>query len=94
MQLQKNILGMVVIICLAMPLILAPGCATSNPVQQPATTDYMKKAVGTSDELSPMAPAAAKNIRKVGNQWMCELNGKTMIYDAAAGTWEPQKPGK
>jgi hypothetical protein len=94
MLLQKNLLVTTVITCLFMSLILSSGCATSKQVEQPATTNYMKQAVGTSDELSPMAPAAAKNIRKVGNQWMCELNGQTMIYNTAAGSWEPQHPVK
>jgi hypothetical protein len=50
----------------------------------------MKSAVGTPDELSPIAPAEARNVRKVGNQWMCDLNGQVMVYNSASGQWEPK----
>ena len=51
----------------------------------------MKSAVGTPDELSPLAPPEAKNIRKVGNQWMCDMNGQVMRYNAATSVWEIMK---
>lgn len=53
-------------------------------------TSHMKSAVGTPDELSPLAPPGAKNIRKVGNQWMYDLNGYVMVYNAANARWEPK----
>jgi len=53
-------------------------------------TSHMKSAVGTPDELSPIAPAEARNVRKVGNQWMCDLNGQVMVYNSASGQWEPK----
>ena len=73
----------------SMFMILAAGCASSSQnLEQPPKTSYMKSAVGTSNELSPMAPPEAKNIRKVGNQWQCEINGQEMKYNPAAGLWE------
>jgi hypothetical protein len=40
--------------------------------------------------LSPEAPVGGQNVRKVGNQWTCELNGRVMIYNAAASSWQPK----
>lgn len=75
-----------------MLIILVGGCASSSsPLVQPAETSHMKSVVGTPEELSPLAPPEAKNIRKVGNQWVCDVNGKTMVYDNAKSCWEPQK---
>jgi hypothetical protein len=82
--------GMAVASGVFMALVLG-GCASSGTIEQPATTSHMKKAVGTQDELSPLAPAEARNIRKVGNQWLCEINGQTRVYNAASGRWEPQQ---
>ncbi len=73
-------------------LILTSGCASSEaPLTQPPKTSYMKSAVGTPDELSPLAPPEARNIRKVGNNWLCDVNGRTMIYNEAAACWQPQQ---
>ncbi|MFZ5447818.1 MAG: hypothetical protein ACOZFS_04165 [Thermodesulfobacteriota bacterium] len=79
----------------ALPLlILVGGCASSpvNPtalhLEQPPMTDYMRSRVGTPDELSPLAPPEARNVRKVGNLWTCEVNGKNMVYNNASGRWE------
>ena len=70
-------------------MVLASGCSSSSQqLQQPAMTSHMKSAVGTSDELSPMAPPEAKNIRKVGNQWQCEISGQKMRYNPATAQWE------
>ena len=76
----------------SMLLVLASGCASlssssSSPssFEQSPMTSHMKSAVGTPDELSPIAPAEARNVRKVGNQWMCDLNGQVMVYNDA--TW-------
>jgi hypothetical protein len=86
----------------SMLLLLAGGCASSSSsfpsaagssVDQPAQlpmTDYMRSKVGTPDELSPIAPAEARNVRKVGNQWLYDLNGQVWVYNAAAGRWQPQ----
>ncbi|MGO9175085.1 MAG: hypothetical protein ACLQED_02915 [Desulfobaccales bacterium] len=87
MQMKIHLSGMAVVATMLM--ILAGGCASSS-TSQPAETSHMKSAVGTSDELSPLAPAEAKNIRKVGNQWMCDLNGQVMVYNSASGQWGPQ----
>ena len=71
-------------------LILASGCA-SPPLEQPPITSHMKSTVGTPDELSPLALAEAKNVRKVGNRWICDLNGQVMVYNDATASWEPQQ---
>jgi len=70
--------------------ILGNGCASSSVVEQPKPTSYMQSTVGTPDELCPLAPGEARNVRKVGNRWTCELNGQVMIYNDAASRWEPQ----
>jgi hypothetical protein len=79
-------------------LILASGCASSSSsspsVDQPQQlpmTDYMRSRVGTPDELSPIAPAEARNVRKVGNQWLYDLNGQVWVYNDASARWEPQQ---
>ncbi len=83
-------------------LLGASGCASSSSslpsssssVEQPAQlpmTDYMRSKVGTPEELSPIAPAEARNVRKVGNQWLYDLNGQVWVYDAGAGRWTPQQ---
>ncbi len=76
----------------ALLLTLASGCA-SQQVEQPRPTSYMKSTVGTPDEMCPLAPGEATNIRKIGNQWACELHGQTMIYNEATSRWEPQGQG-
>jgi hypothetical protein len=71
-------------------IVLGSGCA-STPVEKPSEmTDHMKRMVGTPDELSPLAPAEARKVRKVGNQWTCEINGQPMVYHEAAARWEPR----
>ncbi len=79
-------------------LILVSGCASSSSsspsVEQPQQspmTDYMRSRVGTPDELSPIAPAEARNVRKVGNQWLYDLNGQVWVYNDASARWEPQQ---
>ena len=90
MQIKIQLSGMAVVA--SMLLILASGCASSSSssLEQPPMTSHMKSAVGTSDELSPLAPPEAKNIRKVGNQWMCDINSHVMVYNTATGKWEPK----
>jgi hypothetical protein len=87
MQMKIPLSGIAVVA--AMLMILAGGCASSS-TSQPAETSHMKSAVGTSDEMSPLAPAEARNMRKVGNQWLCDMKGQAMVYNAASGQWEPQ----
>ena len=73
-------------------LLLMVGSGLAAPqIEQPPKTSYMQSKVGTSDELSPLAPAAAKNVCKVGNQWTCEINGQPMVYNEAASRWEPKQ---
>ncbi len=87
MQVKIHLPGMAVVA--SMLLLLATGCASSSQqLEQPTMTSDMKSAVGTPDELSPLAPPEAKNIRKVGNQWMCDMNGQVMRYNAATSLWE------
>jgi hypothetical protein len=61
------------------------------PIEQPPKTSYMQSTVGTPDELSPLAPAEARKVCKVGNQWTCEINGQPMVYNEAASRWEPKQ---
>ena len=102
MQLKIHFSGKVVVA--SMLLILASGCASSSvepssskaqsaviSIEQPPMTEYMRSQIGTPNELSPIAPAEARNVRKVGNQWLCDLNGQVMVYHDATGKWEPQQ---
>jgi hypothetical protein len=85
-------------------LILAGGCASSSVApasrqvqpgavysEQVPITDYMRSQVGTPNELSPIAPAEARNIRKVGNRWYCDLNGQVRVFNSATSCWELQQ---
>jgi hypothetical protein len=74
----------------ALLLLGAPAIA-ALPIEQPPQTPYMQSRVGTPDELSPIAPAEAKKVCKVGNQWTCEINGQPMVYNEAASRWEPKQ---
>jgi hypothetical protein len=71
-------------------LILAGGCASSSSSAQSPMSSQMRSAVGTPNEMSPVAPSEARNVRKVGNQWLCEVNGQTMVYNDATGNWGPK----
>lgn len=86
MQMKIYLFGMVVVATMLM--ILAGGCASPS-TSQPEETSLMKSIFGTLNEFSPLAPAEARNVRKVGNQWMCDINGQVMVYNAATGKWEP-----
>jgi hypothetical protein len=87
MKINRTLYGLALVT--SMFTIFAAGCASSSQnLEQPPMTTYMKSAVGTSNELSPMAPPEAKNIRKVGNQWQCEVNGQEMRYNPATAHWE------
>jgi hypothetical protein len=88
----------------ALLIFWGSGCA-SAPVEQPSPqvqssssgifvkqvpmTSYMRSQVGTPNELSPLAPPQAKNIRKVGGQWLCDINGQVYVFDGVS-RWEPQ----
>ena len=81
-------------VVVAQLIMLGSGFAASQ-IEQPPKTSYMQSTVGTPDELSPLAPAEARKVRKVGNQWTCEINGQPMVYNEAASCWEPQsQPGQ
>ena len=77
MQMKIHLCGMAVVATIL--LLLAGGCAASSTLVQPAETNYMKSAVGTPDELSPLAPAEARNLRKVDNQWMYDLMARLWL---------------
>jgi hypothetical protein len=95
----------VMAVAAAMCLILVGGCASSagessaspaasaaSSIKQPPMTSYMQSQVGTPNELSPIAPPEAKNVRKVGDHWMCVINGRDMIFNDAGSCWEPHTP--
>jgi len=82
-----HLVGMAVV---ALLLMLGGSGFAESQIEQPPKTSYMQSAVGTPDELSPLAPAEARKVRKVGNQWTCEINGQPMVYHEAASRWEPQ----
>lgn len=60
-------------------------------VEQAPITPYMRSQVGTPNELSPLAPAKARNVRKVGDKWLCDLNGQTMVFDSPSSCWAPHQ---
>ena len=63
--------------------------SSSVAIKQPPMTSYMSSQVGTPNELSPIAPPEARDVRKVGDQWMCVINGRNMIFNDASACWEP-----
>jgi hypothetical protein len=88
MQLNIRLAGMAGLATLL--IFLGSGCASSQ-VEQTPVTPYMRSQVGTSNELSPLAPPGSSQVRKVGDHWTCVLNGRTMVYNGATSQWEPQK---
>jgi hypothetical protein len=101
MQIKIHLSGMAVVASIL--IILASGCASPSmepslsktqssviSIEQPPMTNYMRSQIGTPNELSPIAPAEARNVRKVGNRWMCDLNGQAMVFNDASSCWEPQ----
>lgn len=94
---HTTIYGTVVVVAASWLIISAGVCDSSSAptatirLEQPAMTDYMRSRVGTPDELSPLAPAEARNVHKVGDLWVCEVNGQTMVYNNAAACWQPQQ---
>ena len=90
MRLKNQLAGMV--LAAFQLILLGSGCASSpSQIQQPPPTSYTRSTVGTSDELSPQAPGEAQNVRKVGDHWECEVNGRIMIYNNATACWEPRQ---
>jgi len=87
MHVKIQLAWMTVVVAL---LIMVGSGFAAPPIEQPPKTSYMRSTVGTPDELSPLAPAEARKVRKVGNQWTCEINGQPMVYNEAASRWEPQ----
>jgi hypothetical protein len=92
----KIIATLLAVAALLLITSVAIGDSSSAPpgairLEQPGMTDYMRSRVGTPDELSPLAPAEAKNVHKVGGQWVCEVNGQTMGYNNATACWELQR---
>jgi len=87
MQVRRHVAGMVVVAAL-----LGTGGSgfAAPPIEQLPMTSYMRSRVGTPDELSPLAPAEAQNVQKVGSQWTCEINGQPLVYNEATSRWEPQ----
>jgi hypothetical protein len=88
--------GVIIALAASLLIISTAVCDSSSAspgairLEQPGTTDYMRSQVGTPDELSPLAPAEARNVHKVRDQWVCEVNGQTMVYNNATACWEPQ----
>ena len=88
----------------SMLIILGSGCA-SSPVEPPSSrvrqsgifveqvpiTSYMRSQVGTPNELSPLAPSQGRNVRKVGNHWVCDVKGQALVFNSATSRWEPQQ---
>jgi uncharacterized lipoprotein len=70
-------------------VILGSGCASSSGYKNPDVEATKQRTAGTADELSPLAPVGATNVKRVGNHWTCEQNGRTMIYNEAASCWQP-----
>jgi hypothetical protein len=70
--------------------VFGSGCAPSSGYKNPDVEANTQRTKGTPDELSPLAPVGGQNVRKVGNQWTCEQNGRTMIYNDAASCWQPK----
>lgn len=88
MHLKNRLAGLAVVASLL--TILGGGCASSSGYKNPDVEATKQRTVGTSDELSPLAPVGATNVKRVGNQWTCEQNGRVMIYDDAASSWKPK----
>jgi hypothetical protein len=89
MQLKNRIAGLGVVVSLS--LLLGIGCASSSGYKNPDVEATKQRTAGTADELSPLAPVGATNVKRVGNHWTCEQNGRIMIYNDAASCWQPQR---
>jgi hypothetical protein len=105
MPVKISLAGTVLAAALGIILGMGSGCASAPAapavsqvqpaggidIKQDPMTSYMQSQVGTPNELSPLAPAEATNIKKVGGRWTCDLNGRAMIFNDAAACWEPQR---
>jgi hypothetical protein len=89
MHIHHRFAGLAVAVSLS--LLLGFGCAPASGYKNPDVEATKQKTAGTSDELSPLAPVGATNVKRVGNQWTCEQNGRVMIYNEAASCWQPQQ---
>jgi hypothetical protein len=72
-------------------VVLGSGCAPTSTYKNPDVEATTQRTRGTADELSPLAPVGATTVKRVGNQWTCEQNGRVMIYNDAASCWQPQQ---
>jgi hypothetical protein len=88
MKVRSYLAGMAV--AAALLTFLVSGCGSSAPYKNPDVEANTQRTKGTADELSPLAPLGGQNVRKVGNQWTCEQNGRTMIYNDDASCWQPK----
>jgi hypothetical protein len=88
MDFTNRLAGLALVVSLS--LMLVSGCASSSGYKNPDVEATKQRTAGTGDELSPLAPLGATNVKRVGNQWTCEQNGRTMIYNDAASCWQPQ----
>jgi uncharacterized lipoprotein len=88
MKVKAYLAGMTVAALLL--VILGSGCASSSAYKNPDVEATKQRTAGTSDELSPLAPVGAINVKRVGNQWTCEQNGRVMIYNEATSAWQPK----
>jgi hypothetical protein len=70
--------------------ILGSGCGSPSTYKNPDVEATKQRTLGTPDELSPVAPVGGQKVRKVGDHWTCEQNGRVMIYNDAASCWEPK----
>jgi hypothetical protein len=106
MQAKANFVGIALLLALvifwgsgcATSSSSSPAASTASPaasgairVEQVPITPYMSSQVGTPNELSPLAPAAGRNMRKVGDKWLCDINGQTMVFDSASSCWLPHQ---
>ena len=71
-------------------IILVSGCGSTSTYKNPDVEATKQRTLGTADELSPVAPVGGEKVRKVGNQWTCEQNGRLMIYNEATSSWQPK----
>ena len=88
MHVKNRLAGLAVAASLL--LFLGSGCASSSAYKNPDVEATKQRTAGTSDELSPLAPVGAINVKRVGNQWTCEQNGRVMIYNEATSAWQPK----
>ena len=89
MQVKNRLAGLTAAALLL--FAVGSGCVPSSGYKNPDVETTKQRTAGTADELSPQAPVGATNVKRVGNQWTCEQNGRLMIYDDAASCWQPRQ---